>query len=69
MKWVQLISSTFFFTFHLFSLQKKEKGTCYHFIDDVHVRVCAEAGLIDSFFSVFFFARKLLSLGARLRPS
>ena len=38
----------FFFAFHRFSLPKK--GTCYHFIDDICVRVCAEAGLKDSFF-------------------
>ena len=43
-----------------------KKGPCYHFIDDVRFRVCAEAGLKESF---FFFAPKVLSLGARLRPS
>ena len=51
----------FFFVFHQFSSQKR---VCYHFIDDVRVRVCAEAGLKDR----LFFASKLLSLGARLRP-
>ena len=70
MKWAQLLSSSFFFflsfflsffffpfffffAFHRFSLPIK--GTCYHFIDDVRVRMCAEDGLKDSFF--FFFLR------------
>ena len=60
MKWAQLLSSTFFFflsfffffffAFHRFSLPII--GTCYHFIDDVRVRMCAEDldGLKDSFF-------------------
>ena len=54
MKWAQLLSSSFFsflflfFAFHQFSLQKK--GTCYHFIDDVRIRVCAENGRKDSIF-------------------
>ena len=41
--WAQFLSSIFFFSvdFHC-----KKRGTCYHFIDDVRVRVCAaEAGL------------------------
>ena len=37
----------FFFAFHQFSSQKR---VCYYFIDDIRVRVCAEAGLKDSFF-------------------
>ena len=68
MKWAQLLScsfffflpfflflffSFFFFAFHRFSLPIK--GTCYHFIDDVRFRMCAEDGLKDSFF--FFFLR------------
>ena len=67
MKWAQLLSGRFFFFFCFPSIfiAKKRKGTCYHFIYDVCVRVCAEAGLKNSF---FFFAPKLLSLGARLRP-
>ena len=28
----------------------QKKGTCYHFIDDVRVRVCPEDGLNDSSF-------------------
>ena len=75
MKWVQLLSRSFFFFSFLFlsfffffllfiDFHCQKKGTCYHFIDDVRVRVCAEDGLKDS----FFFAPKLLSLGARLRP-
>ena len=47
----------FFFCFPSILIAKK--GTCYHFIDDVRFRVCAEAGLKDSF---FFVAPKVLSL-------
>ena len=70
MKWAQLLSSTSFFLFFFFFCFSsifftKKKKTCYRFIDEVRVQVCAEADLKDSFFS---FAPKLLSLGARLRP-
>ena len=55
MSWAQLLPSSFFFFFFFFffdfhrsSLPKK--GTCYHSIDDVRVRMCAEDGIKDSFF-------------------
>ena len=55
MKWTQLllrlVVSFFLFLFSLsIDFHCKKKGLCYHFIDDVCVRVCAEAGVKDSFF-------------------
>ena len=52
---VKNLSSSFFsFSFLFFFLlfidfHCQKKGTCYYFIDDVRVRVCAEDGLKDSF--------------------
>ena len=71
-KWAKLLScsffffSFFFFFFFCFSSIAKKKDFAIISLT-VRVRVCAEDGLKDSFFS-FFFAPKLLSLGARLRP-
>ena len=48
MNWAHLLSVFFLFVFHQFS--SKKKRVCCHFIDDVRVRVCAEACLKDSFF-------------------
>ena len=50
MNWAKLLSSTFFFCFPPILIAKKKEGTCCHFIDDVRVRACAEAGLKDRFF-------------------
>ena len=74
MKWAQLLSFSFFFflsfflsfLFFCFSsifITKKKELAIISLM--MFVRVCAEDGLKDSF---FFFAPKLLSLGARLRP-
>ena len=59
MNWAQLLSCVFFFFFFFCflsifrSCKETKEAPCYRFIDDVRVRVCAEAGLKDSFF--FFF--------------
>ena len=50
MNWTQLLSSFFLSFFFFPSIFIAKKGATYHFIDDVRVRVCAEAGLKDSFF-------------------
>ena len=51
MKWAQLLFCSFFFFFCFSSIFiAKKTGTCYHFIDDVRVRVFAEAGFKDSSF-------------------
>ena len=50
MNWAHLLSGFFcLFVYHQF-FHRKKKRVCYHFIDDVRARVCAEAGLKDSFF-------------------
>ena len=47
MNWAQLLCSSFFLSFLRFSLKKM---TCYRVIDDVCVRVCAEAALKEKVF-------------------
>ena len=66
MKWAQLLSGSFFFfiCFSSISIAKQRNLLSLHWWGSCS-GVCAEAGLKES---LFIFAPKLLSLGARLWP-